>query len=319
MLGCWVFLLLLMITLVFSQSLNNASVFQYTIAQPSSSSSSLSSSNSAIKLLLTDAIDSLKTGNINNTLGYLNLIDQELMLLSRQNFSSSLIQGTTLLLDNAMQELNDRNTTNAFTYLNLAVQNLDTTLLSSSNQTYSNTTNITANTAASDFLTYDNPIWGMQIQYPSNWSITETSYNPDAAANNTIVIISSPSKTASELGNISGVSGSFVPYLDIYVFDSKNISFDKIIDATISKFSNNENFAIHESKPITLKGNQQGYMLVYDSTVAGDEFFRKLQVYTMFDNKVYVITFTSQAASFPNYLSLVQKMVNSFDLPNTDR
>jgi hypothetical protein len=153
----------------------------------------------------------------------------------------------------------------------------------------------------------------MQIQYPSNRSITETSYNPDAAANNTIVIISSPSKTASELGNISGVSGSFVPYLDIYVFDSKNIPFDKIIDATINKFSNNENFVIHESKPITLKGNQQGYMLVYDSTVAGDEFFRKLQVYTMFDNKVYVITFTSQAASFPNYLSLVQKMVNSFE------
>jgi PsbP-like protein len=166
----------------------------------------------------------------------------------------------------------------------------------------------------SNFLTYNNPILGIQIQHPSNWSVTEISYNPDAAVNNTIVIISSPSKTASALGNISGVSGSFVPYLDIYVFDSKNIPFDKIIDGTINKFSNNENFAIHESKPITLKGNQQGYMLVYDATVAGEEFFRKLQVFTMFDSKVYVLTFTSQAASFPNYLSLVQKMVNSFEL-----
>jgi hypothetical protein len=115
-------------------------------------------------------------------------------------------------------------------------------------------------TTTSNFLTYNNPILGIQIQYPSNWSITETSYNPDVA-NNTIVIISSPSKTASELGNISGVSGSFVPYLDMYVFDSKNIPFDKIIDGTINKFSNNENFVIHESKPITLKGNQQGHML----------------------------------------------------------
>lgn len=170
------------------------------------------------------------------------------------------------------------------------------------------------NTTTSNFLTYNNPILGIQIQYPSNWSVTETSYNPDAAANNTIVIISSTSKTASELGNISGVSGSFVPYMDIYVFDSKNIPFDKIIDGTINKFQNNENFAIHESKPITLKGNQQGHMLVYDATVAGEEFFRKLQVFTMFDSKVYVLTFTSQAASFPNYLSLVQKMVNSFEL-----
>ena len=169
------------------------------------------------------------------------------------------------------------------------------------------------NTNTSNWLTYDNHPSGIQIQYPSNWSVIEPSYNPEAS-NNTIVIIASPSKTASELGNISGVSGSFVPYLDIYVFDSKNISFDKIIDGTINKFSNNENFAIHESKPITLKGNQQGHMLVYDATVAGDEFFRKLQVFTMFDSKVYVLTFTSQAASFPNYLSLVQKMVNSFEL-----
>ena len=169
------------------------------------------------------------------------------------------------------------------------------------------------NASNSNFLTYNNPILGIQIQYPSNWSVTETSYNPDAAANNTIVIISSTSKTASELGNISGVSGSFVPYMDIYVFDSKNIPFDKIIDGTINKFQNNENFAIHESKPITLKGNQQGHMLVYDATVAGDEFFRKLQVFTIFDSKVYALTFTSQAASFPNYLSLVQKMVNSFE------
>jgi photosystem II reaction center protein PsbP len=167
-------------------------------------------------------------------------------------------------------------------------------------------------TTTSNFLTYNNPILGIQIQYPSNWSVTEISYNPDAA-NNTIVIISSSSKTASELGNISGVSGSFVPYLDIYVFDSKNISFDKIIGGTINKFQNNENFAIHESKPVTLKGNQQGHMLLYDATVAGDEFFKKLQVFTIFDSKVYVLTFTSQAASFPNYLSLVQKMVNSFE------
>ena len=169
------------------------------------------------------------------------------------------------------------------------------------------------NTNTSNWLTYDNHPSGIQIQYPSNWSVIEPSYNPEAS-NNTIVIIASPSKTASELGNISGVSGSFVPYLDIYVFDSKNISFDKIIDGTINKFSNNENFAIHESKPITLKGNQQGHMLMYDATVAGDEFFRKMQVFTMFDSKVYVLTFTSQAASFPNYLSLVQKMVNSFEL-----
>jgi hypothetical protein len=164
----------------------------------------------------------------------------------------------------------------------------------------------------SNFLTYNNPILGIQIQYPSDWSVIENSYNPEAE-NNTIVGFFAQSKTSSELGNISGVSGSFVPYLDIYVFDSKNISFDKIIDATVNKFRNNENFVINESKPSTVKGNHPAHMLVYDAIVGGDELFRKMQVYSMFGTEIYVLTFTSQAALFPDYLSLVQKMVNTFE------
>ena len=171
------------------------------------------------------------------------------------------------------------------------------------------------NTTTSDFLTYNNPILGIQIQYPSDWSVIENSYNPEAE-NNTIVGFFAQSKTSSELGNISGVSGSFVPYLDIYVFDSKNISFDKIIDATVNKFHNNENFVINESKTSTLKGNHPAYMLVYDATVGGDEFFRKMQVYSMFGSKIYVLSFTSQHALFSNYLPLVQKMVSSFEIQN---
>ena len=126
--------------------------------------------------------------------------------------------------------------------------------------------NTNTNTTTSNFLTYNNPILGIQIQYPSNWSVIENSYNPKAE-NNTIVGFFAQSKTSSELGNISGVSGSFVPYLDIYVFDSKNMSFDKIIDATVNKFRNNENFVINESKLFAVKGNHPAHMLVYDAIV----------------------------------------------------
>jgi hypothetical protein len=176
---------------------------------------------------------------------------------------------------------------------------------SSSPPPSSSASNTTAATATSNFLTYINPILGIQIQYPSNWSVTENSYNPQAE-NNAIVGFFAQSKTSSELGNISGVSGSFVPYLDIYVFDSKNMSFDKIIDGTLNKFRNNENFVINESKPYTVKDNHPAHMLVYDAIVGGDEFFKKMQVYSM--------SFTSQHALFSNYLPLVQKMVSSFEI-----
>jgi eukaryotic-like serine/threonine-protein kinase len=171
------------------------------------------------------------------------------------------------------------------------------------------------NITTSNFLTYNNPILGIQIQYPSDWSVIENSYNPEAE-NNTIVGFFAQSKTSSELGNISGVSGSFVPYLDIYVFDSKNMSFDKIIDATVNKFRNNENFVINESKPFAVKGNHPAHMLVYDAIVGGDEFFRKMQVYVMSGDKIYLISFTSQHALFSNYIPIVQKMVSSFEIQN---
>jgi hypothetical protein len=54
-------------------------------------------------------------------------------------------------------------------------------------------------TATSNFLTYNNPILGIQIQYPSDWSVIENSYNPEAE-NNTVVGFFAQSKTSSELG-----------------------------------------------------------------------------------------------------------------------
>jgi hypothetical protein len=92
------------------------------------------------------------------------------------------------------------------------------------------------------------------------------------------------------------------------------MSFDKIIDGTLNKFRNNENFVINESKPYTVKDNHPAHMLVYDAIVGGDEFFKKMQVYSMFGSKIYVLSFTSQHALFSNYLPLVQKMVSSFEI-----
>jgi hypothetical protein len=183
----------------------------------------------------------------------------------------------------------------------------------------SNNTSSQSNTIdnISNFLTYNNQHLGIQIQYPSNWSAIEYPYNP--IANNTIVGFFAKTKTSSELGNISGVSGSFVPYLDIYVFDSKNMSFDKIVDGTVNKFRNNENFVISESKPYAVKGNHPAHILVYDAIVGGDEFFRKMQVYYMFGSKIYVLSFTSQQALFSNYIPIVQKMASSFVAMNTGK
>src|SRR6266508_2574937 len=161
------------------------------------------------------------------------------------------------------------------------------------------------------FQTYQNNIFGIEIRYPDGWSVRSYPYNN--ASNNTVVGFYSPSKTASQLGNISGVSGHFVPYLDIFAFDSKNMSLDKIINGRINRIQNTSDFVL-DSKPFTLKGNRSAYMLVYSTITGGDEFFKKMQVYTIIGNKVYLITFTAQEALFSNYLPTIRKMVDSFEI-----
>jgi hypothetical protein len=313
--------------IILSSSMNLT--LQYVMAQqlqkqqPWTNSSSLMVST--LKTLMTRATENLRSGNVNSSIQYLDIINNELALSLTQN--TSLIEGQTikLLIEDAIQALRNNDSTVATNFLNLSAQYIDLQLPdiksdSNSNKTISKGTslaNVSNATSGGGYSIYNNPVVGIRIQYPSNWSVTEIAYNP--AANNTIVGFFAKTKTASELGNISGVSGSFVPYLDIYTFDSKNMSLSRIINATIDNLVQDENFIIHHSEPAILKGNQSGHMLVYDTTVGDEEFFRKIQIYTIFDSKVYVVTFTSQQDLFSEYQPTVKKMINSFEYLNTTK
>jgi hypothetical protein len=256
------------------------------------------------------AIEELENGKASDALEHLKAIDQELIssTSSEQNLSSSTrLQTVQLLVQDAIEEVQNMNESNAITYLNLASERMGMPLQISSNQSLAEEREI-----ASNFLTYDNPNLGIGVQYPASWSVVEYPYNP--AGNNTIVGFFSDQKTSSELGNVSGVSGGFVPYLDIFSFDSKNMSLDTIFNSIVHNFRNNSNFVVNQSSPFRLGNNQSADMIVYDARVGGDELFRKIQVYSMNDNRVYVISFTAQQSLFMNYLPTVQKMIGSFTM-----
>jgi len=271
-----------------------------------SSSDPLTTSQSILKTLVDDASEALEKTNMTKTLLNLNIV---LQALKEFKENSSSIETTKLLLKDAIQALNNNETTRASAYMGLASQQLGA--YPSKNETQS--TNSNPNTIArKNYLLYENPTFGIKIKYPDNWSLRTYTYN--LALNNTIAGFYSPSKTASELGNVSGVSGHFVPYLDIFVFSSKNMSLDKIIDSRIDRIQNSTYFLISESKPFTLTGNQSAYSITYSINSGKDELFKKMQVYTIYGNKVYLITFTSQEALFAEYKSTIQEMINSFEL-----
>ena len=120
-----------------------------------------------------------------------------------------------LLIGDAIQAVNNNDTARAIVYLNLTGQQLGGQILG--NQTFG-----IIQPAIQGLLTYNDPVLGITIQYPSDWSSRQYAYTP--SVNNTLVGFYSPSKTASELGNISGVSGNFVPYLDIFIFLPKRFA-----------------------------------------------------------------------------------------------
>ena len=266
--------------------------------------STLASAQSVIKVLIEDAIQALHNGNTTKTIQNLRVVDQ---MISESNQNYSNLQASKLLIGDAIQAVNNNDTSRAVLYLNLTGQQLSEQILG--NQTFGIT-----QPASQGLLTYNDPVLGISIQYPSDWSSRQYAYSP--TVNNTLVGFYSPSKTASELGNISGVSGNFVPYLDIFVFPSKNVSLDEIVKGRINKINSSSNFVINESKPISLKGNQPAYIIIYNSMAQGEQ-FKKMQVYTPLRNNIYLITFTAQDALFSNYLQTIWKMINSFEITNS--
>jgi PsbP-like protein len=229
----------------------------------------------------------------------------------------------SILLQQAMAEsiINSKSEKMLVNNDNLTWQNSDTRMIlsksvfwqwPSSFQAITNGTKNKINTTTTTSLTYKHPSLGITMQYPSNWLKKEYPYNP--VINNTLVTFFSPSPSASALGNVSGVSGSFVPYIDIFVFASKNMSLNEIVNGTVNNLAANAN--LNESKSITLKDNNPAYTLTYTVTIAGNGSLKKMQVWTLKDYKVYVITFTAEEALYSKYLPTIQKMINSLEIRN---
>lgn len=294
----------------FSQTIQNLLTAQRMITQINDTSSQFEQSKSLIR----ETVGALLNGKLDVASSNINLIIEQSFSEPANNanivvngvpsakpvtpIESSLLNNVTTEVDNVTSET--------------ITKPIEETIESNQSAQPTNATPETPVTNdTTNIKTYESRIFGIKIQYPDTWSARPYLYNK--LGNNTVVGFYSPSKTASQLGNISGVSGQFVPYLDIFVFDSKNMSLDKIIDGRIKRMENNTDIVI-ESKSVTLNGNYPAHMLIYTTITGGDEFFKKMQVYTIINNKVYLITFTAQEALFSDYLPVVQNMIDSFEI-----
>jgi len=292
-----------------NKTVENLLMVQRLLAQTNDNSTSIQDS----MLLIRETVGVILSGRSDIAKANLNLINKQLIKQAPSNETSKTITGP---LEKPIPSIPSNESTVPSNETSKTItgplEKAIPSIPSNESTVPSNKTSKTIdNGTTMGFQTYQNNIFGIKIRYPDGWSVRSYPYNN--GSNNTVVGFYSPSKTASQLGNISGVSGHFVPYLDIFAFDSKNMSLDKIIKGRINRIQNTSDFVL-DSKPFTLKGNHSAYMLVYSTITGGDEFFKKMQVYTIFGNKVYLITFTAQEALFSNYLPTVWNMVDSFEI-----
>jgi eukaryotic-like serine/threonine-protein kinase len=154
--------------------------------------------------------------------------------------------------------------------------------------------------------TYENPGFGMTIQYPSAWSVTQVRDNPTAPSNGSLVAIfrapiESPTDVYQEnvLVNVQGPLPS-------------GMTLQQYTDSSVNAFRNmSDTIKVFDSSPTTM-GGLPAHKLVYTSSGIPGLNLKKMQAFTVVNgNMAYVVTFSAEDSQFNRYLPDVEKMVSS--------
>ncbi|MGB6671547.1 MAG: PsbP-related protein [Candidatus Nitrosopolaris sp.] len=156
---------------------------------------------------------------------------------------------------------------------------------------------------SNNFLTYENPIFGIKILYPANWDKQEnTSSSNDNSTLIDLVAFSPPFK------NNSDIVGKLIVQVD-NISDIKPITLANYANDTVSDLR--QDFRVSESNA-TLAGNP-AYKIVYTGLEASID-LKAMMVMTIKGDRAYIISYTAEPEKYSYYLPTVQKMLDSFEI-----
>jgi hypothetical protein len=161
-------------------------------------------------------------------------------------------------------------------------------------------TNETATTEQIDFLPYENPTYGISMQYPSNWTAS-TSGLTDYTD---VIAFYSPPQNVSDL---------FPARFKISVVQySQNISLPDYKNFTLSILNQSQQFTLINSSDITVAG-YPGYRIVLTNKPFPNDtlIVYSMNIATAVGNKIYLITYDGQELAFNKHLPEVGRMLES--------
>jgi hypothetical protein len=160
------------------------------------------------------------------------------------------------------------------------------------------------NNNSSQFLTYTNDTYGINILYPASWNSSPGEGNNKTGDSSTDIVSFSPKDT-----NSSATFDVSVDNVDsgenLKQFVSDSISDDK---------TDLQNFKVNESSSSgnSLAGNP-AYKMLY-SYIDNGENIKGLETGTIIGNKAYFIQYENSPEQFDSDLPLVQKMIDSLKI-----
>ena len=180
-----------------------------------------------------------------------------------------------------------------FGFLIILITSLLSTSLTNQHQTITiaQTNDDINNNINNKFKLYENPTYGIQIQYPSDWGRLDLSFLQDSAD-----IDFYPLSDTSLAKNVK--------------LQVNNLPFHNM---TLEEYTNTQ---INPTEEILLESNTTtladipGYKIVF-TNVAG---LKTMQVWTIKDDKAYIITYVAKEEDYENDLQIAQKMIDSFEI-----
>ena len=153
--------------------------------------------------------------------------------------------------------------------------------------------------------TYENPGFGLGIQYPSSWAGMQLRADPFAQTNTSIVaVLEAPRENQSD------------PYRENLIINVQGpledtISLEEYTQNSLNAFSTmSDSIMVLESSPSTLSGFP-AHEIIYSSTLENLN-LKKMQIFTIVnDNTAYVVTFGAEESQFDKYIPVIMKMVDS--------
>ena len=168
-----------------------------------------------------------------------------------------------------------------------------------------------------NFRTYENPVFGISMQYPAVWGAVELKSSP-ADTNfpgSSIALFTAPLENATDTFREKALL-SIQDFTATGNTSTGNMTLDKYTNNSLNGYRNISDFvSIMESNATTLSG-QPAHRIVFTEDVQNQK-LKKTQVWTVDGNKAYVITFSAQESRYDDYLPSVESMLDSLQINST--